>query len=120
MPAVAPYFSLGAITVSDINGSTCDPVMFIIRAYNSGGATTPLCSDAEPELLVYFDPDTFAGFIDQSCGSQNDSDTETDQSTDGYFEWVPDLTDLYLDASQVNTITIESSSLLCSDYFWCD
>ena len=115
-----PYFSLGTISVSNINGLTCDPVMFIIRAYNSEGAQVPLCSNIDPELLVYFEPNTTEGFIDQSCGSQNDWDTETDENTDGYFEWVPDLTDLYLSASYVNTITIESSSLLCSAYIWCD
>ena len=120
MPGVAPYFSLGTISVSDINGAPCDPVMFIIRAYNAGGATTPLCSNSDPELLVYFQPNGSGGYIAQSCGSQNDSDTDDDQSGDGAFEWAPDLTNLYLDASSVNTITIESSSLNCSDYIWCD
>jgi hypothetical protein len=120
MPGVAPYFSLGTISVSGIDGDTCDPVMFIIRAYNAYGGNTPLCSDSDPELMVYFDPGQFGGYVAQSCGSMNDSDTETDENVDGFFEWEPDLTDLYLDASGVNTITIESSSLLCSDYIWCD
>jgi len=118
MPGVAPYFSLGAITVSDINGATCDPVTFIIRAYNAYGGNTPLCSDAEPELYVYFDPSEY-DYISESCGSFNNTDPDIDQSGDGSFEWVPDLTDLYLDASGVNTITIESSSLGCS-VAWCD
>ena len=118
MPGVAPYFSLGAITVSDINGATCDPVTFIIRAYNAYGGNTPLCSDAEPELYVYFEPSEY-GYISESCGSFNNTDRDIDQSGDGSFEWVPDLTDLYLDASGVNTITIESSSLGCS-VAWCD
>ena len=118
MPGVAPYFSLGTISVSDIDGSTCDPVTFIIRAYNSGGAPTPLCSSVEPELYVYFDPSEWE-YISESCGSFNSTDPDVDQSGDGSFEWVPDLTDLYLDASAVNTITIESSSLGCV-FAWCD
>ena len=118
MPGVAPYFSLGAIEVSDINGATCDPVTFIIRAYDSNGASTPLCSNAEPELYVFFDSSTY-GYISESCGSFSYTDPDVDQSGDGSFEWLPDLTELYLDASSVNTITIESSSLPC-DVAWCD
>ena len=110
-PGVAPYFSLGAITVSDIDGSTCDPVTFIIRAYNAYGGNTPLCSDSDPELMVYFDPT--GDLLAYSCGTEVSGDADADFTGDGYFEWTPDLYDLYLDASGVNTITIESSSLPC-------
>jgi len=117
MPGVAPYFSLGAITVSAINGSTCDPVTFIIRAYNASGSNTPLCSSSDPELMVYFDPTS--DFLARSCGNLVSADADADFSGDGSFEWAPDLTDLYLDASEVNTITIESSSLPCNSFIWC-
>ena len=124
-----PYFSLGTISVSNIDGGSCDPVTFIIRAYNSGGQETPLCSNVEPELYVFFD--STGEYISSSCGGINysDSDPDTDGngdgvagSGDGYFEWVPDLTDLYLHTGYVSTITIESSSLPCDDanYAPCD
>ena len=124
-----PYFSLGTISVSDIDGGSCDPVTFIIRAYNDNGGETPLCSNVEPELYVFFD--STGEYISSSCGGINysDSDPDTDGngdgfagSGDGYFEWVPDLTDLYLHTGYVSTITIESSSLPCDDanYAPCD
>ena len=117
MPSVAPYFSLGTISVSDINGATCQDVTFIIRAYNSGGATTPLCSNSEPMLYVEFHSGP-EGDIFKSCGGLANEDFDDDLSGDGTFSWVPDLTNLYLDASSVNTITIESSTIDCN--VWCD
>jgi len=116
MPGVAPYFSLGTISVSDIDGSTCQDVTFIIKAYDINGVPTPLCG-ADSMLYVEFHSG-LSGAVYNSCGSLANEDFDGDQSGDGFFVWVPDLTDLYLDASNVNTVTIESSTIDCA--VWCD
>ena len=118
MPSVAPYFSLGTISVSDINGATCQDVTFIIRAYDSNGSTTPLCDNVNPMLYVEFHSGAGIvnpGWVSSSCGTTN---SELDPSGDGFFIWEPDLDWLYLDSSKVNTITIESSTIDCN--VWCD
>ena len=117
MPESAPYFSLGTISVSDINGATCQDVTFIIRAYDSNGSTTPLCDNDNPMLYVEFHSGDGGG-IYMSCGAFANADVDDDLSGDGSFSWVSDLTNLYLDASKVNTITIESSTINCA--VWCD
>ena len=118
MPSVAPYFSLGTISVSDINGATCQDVTFIIRAYDSNGNTTPLCDNDFPMIYVEFHSGE-SGSVNTSCGNMNNRDFDEDRTgDDGYFIWQPDLDYLYLDSSEVNTITIESSTNDCS--VWCD
>ena len=116
VPSLAPYFSLGSISVSNIDGATCEDVMFIINAYDINGDPTPLCG-AEPMLYIEF-ISGIGGFVSHSCGSFANEDFDEDQSGNGSFEWEPSLTDLYLDSSNVNTITIESSTIDCS--VWCD
>ena len=116
VPGVAPYFSLGTISVSDIDGLTCQDVTFIIKAYDINGVPTPLCG-ADPMLYVQFNSGLNGG-VNSSCGSLADEDFDDDQSGDGSFVWVPDLEFLYLDASNVNTVTIESSTIDCA--VWCD
>ena len=118
MPGVAPYFSLGAISVSDINGATCQDVTFIIRAYDSNGNTTPLCDNDFPMIYVEFHSGEF-GSVNNSCGNIYNFDFDADKiNDDGYFEWEPDLDWLYLDSSKVNTITIESSTINCAVWCW--
>ena len=126
MPGVAPYFSLGAISVSDINGATCQDVTFIIKAYDIEGNPTPLCSlfyfeegwEVIDELYVEFHSGE-SGSVNKSCGNMNDFDFDADKiNDDGYFEWEPDLDWLYLDSSKVNTITIESSTINCAVWCW--
>jgi hypothetical protein len=112
-PSTLPYFSLGGFRVSDIDGSSCDPVTFIIRAYDSNGAPTPLCT-YQTELKVFYNPTGFnlndgIHYGAPSCGSFGSYNITT--STDGYFEWNPDFS---VNSSEVNTITIESSSLPCN------
>ena len=122
MPAVAPYFSLASILVSDINGMTCESVLFTIKAFDIDGNQTPLCDNTVPELYVEFVsvdlPEGRSTGLFRSCGSFITDDIDADQSGDGFFEWEPDLDWLYLDSSEVNTITIESSTNDCS--VWCD
>jgi hypothetical protein len=116
VPSVAPYFSLGTISVSDIDGATCQDVTFIIRAYDSSGGATSLC-DNFPMLYVEFHSG-MEGSISESCGIFANEDFDDDLSGNGAFTWQPDLTNLYLDSTQVNTITIESSTIDCA--VWCD
>ena len=118
MPGVAPYFSLGAISVSDINGATCQDVTFIIRAYDSNGNTTPLCDNDFPMIYVEFHSGEF-GSVNNSCGNIFNFDFDADKiNDDGYFEWEPNLTDLYLESKEINTITIESSTINCAVWCW--
>ena len=118
MPESAPYFSLGTISVSDINGATCQDVTFIIRAYDSNGNTTPLCDNDWPMIYVEFHSGE-SGSVNNSCGNMNNYDFDADMiNDDGYFEWEPDLDWLYLDSSKVNTITIESSTIDCAVWCW--
>ena len=126
MPESAPYFSLGTISVSDINGATCQDVTFIIKAYDIDGYPTPLCSDFDfeigweeiDELYVEFHSGEFGG-VYKSCGNMNNYDFDADKiNDDGYFEWEPNLTELYLESKEINTITIESSTIDCN--VWCD
>ena len=121
-----PYFSLGTISVSDINGATCQDVTFIIKAYDIDGYPTPLCSDFDfeigweeiDELYVEFHSGEFGG-VYKSCGNMNNYDFDADKiNDDGYFEWEPNLTELYLESKEINTITIESSTIDCN--VWCD
>jgi len=119
VPGVAPYFSLGTISVSDIDGLTCQNVTFIIKAYDINGDPTPLCG-ANEMLYVEFHSghSGYEGDVFYSCGSLAFADLDDDWSGDGSFVWEPDLTYLYLDASNVNTITIESSTIDCAVWCW--
>ena len=126
MPESAPYFSLGTISVSDINGATCQDVTFIIKAYDIEGNPTPLCSlfyfeegwEVIDELYVEFHSGE-SGSVNKSCGNMNDFDFDADKiNDDGYFEWEPNLTDLYLESKEINTITIESSTINCAVWCW--
>ena len=108
-----PYFSLGGIRVGGIDGSSCDPVTFIITAYNSGGLAIPLCS-SDPELKVFYNPTGFdlsevTYYSAHSCGSFGSFNISS--GTEGYFEWIPDFSDI---SGDIYTIAIESSSLPCN------
>jgi hypothetical protein len=127
MPESAPYFSMGSISVSAIDGSTCKDVTFIIKAYDIDGYPTPLCSDFDfeigweeiDELYVEFHSGAGIenpGWVSSSCGTFTNS--SLDPSGDGFFEWEPNLTELYLESKEINTITIESSTIDCT--VWCD
>ena len=118
MPAVAPYFSLASILVSDIDGATCQDVTFTIKAFDIDGNQTPLCDNVNPMIYVEFHSGE-SGSVNTSCGNMNNRDFDEDRTgDDGYFIWQPDLDYLYLDSSEVNTITIESSTINCVVWCW--
>ena len=107
-----PYFSLGGIRVGGIDGSSCDPVTFIITAYDSDGLAIDLCPYGI-DLKVFYNPTGFdlsevTYYSAHSCGSFGSYDISI--GIDGYFEWIPEFSV----SGEIYTIAIESSSLPCN------